>query len=127
MNKAPLRDYDKLTPRERRDRAILRAELQAAHVLVPAARPRDPDPASLNACQANNGSQSEEVMTSITKESVDSSVTDTDVSLRQAMVFAFLIGRRDFRSPAMTVRDATEALNAGDITGEQWRQVVYGW
>jgi hypothetical protein len=74
-----LRDYDKWTPKERRDRAILRAEMEAKRIL-PAARAQDPDPASLNACQENSGSHSADVCGTAVEESVDARVSDTGVS-----------------------------------------------
>jgi hypothetical protein len=47
-----------------------------------------------------------------------------EVSSRQGIVFAYLMGRKACRSPAETLWDATRAFEEGDITKEQWLQVV---
>ena len=95
-----LRDYDKWTPRERRERAEgegIRRLTYPEHVdlsplphsVVPklkptAARAQDSDPASAQMSQENSGSQSDDTSGSAQEESVDSGVTDTCVSVECA-------------------------------------------
>jgi hypothetical protein len=89
-----LSDYYRFTPRERADREKTKEVLvetgwirpkaacsRTGSVTVTTARPRDPDPVFSETCQENSGSQSTEEPAETQKESVDSGVSDTGVSL----------------------------------------------
>ncbi len=94
-----------------------REELTAAH-----ARDSDPPPTPTVSTRMNESNGQDCAI--VQEESVDETVTDTGVSLRQATVFASLMGRVKFRSPAETLWDAQAAYDAGDLTKEQFLEVI---
>lgn len=133
--KAPLREYDKLTVKERQARAILRGELEAKGMLVRKSSTEDffyPDPDKLVVPKLES-EEPEGAPLPVPEQNCrqlayhgcqEDIICHTWSDAERAAVRAFLMGRRGFVSPAELIEMATTSLQTGAISLEQWREVV---
>ncbi len=123
-----LRDYDRLTPKERQALAGVGGAYEP--IVCPecgeaAFRLRRADGYVLVCKHIGKLTAKQSEPATAEQSTPDAAGVSRQIDERQrAIVFAYLMGRLHFRSPEETLSEANDALSRGHISPEQYRQII---